>query len=175
MFGSPIPPSTNPESHINTPEGQLALELGSATRDADIDMGPEPGFMDEDNLEPDLPPTPTQLGLEKAPDRRRGLSSSPSMRLEKRSKRRTTNPLYESPLKAVNFQSPPSDDPEDAEAVSYPEGFSAVVREKQSSRKKFAVDLRRLKEEVEELETWAKRIETNPDLKGDTRGLDKFL
>jgi hypothetical protein len=173
VFGSPIPPATNPEA--NTPEGQLALELGSATRDADIDMGPDPGFMEEDNFEPDLPPTPTQLGLEKAPARPRGLSSSPSMRLEKRSQRRVTNPLFESPLKAVNFQSPPSEDLEEAETALYPEGLSAVVREKQSLRKKLAADLRRMREEVEELETWAKKIQTNPDMKGNTKGLNKFL
>jgi hypothetical protein len=153
----------------------LALELGSATRDAEIDMGPDPGFMDEDIFEPDLPPTPTQLGLEKAPDRPRGLSSSPSMRLEKRSKRRGTNPLFESPLKAVNFQSPPSEDSEDTETASYQEGFSVAVREKQSSRKKLAADLRRMREEVEELEAWAKKIETDTELKGNTRGLEKLL
>jgi hypothetical protein len=173
VFGSPVPPPTNPEA--DTPEGQLALELGSATRDADIDMGPDPEFMYGDDFEPDLPPTPTQLGLEKAPDRPKGFSSSPSMRLEKRSRRRITNPLYESPLKAVNFQSFPSDDPEDEETSSYPGGFSVVVRDKRSSRNKLAADLRSLREEVEELETWAKKIETNPDLITNTRGLDKFL
>ncbi|KGO68370.1 hypothetical protein PITC_065360 [Penicillium italicum] len=171
VFGSPMPQPKNPES--NTPERQLALELGSATREVDMDMGPEPSFMDEDVLEPDLPPTPTQLGLEKAPDRPRGmLSSSPSRRQEKRAKRRTANALHESPLKAVNFQSPP---PEDLETASDMGGVSAAVREKRNSREKSAADLRRLRNEVEELETWAKKIESNPDLKGDTRGLDKFL
>ncbi|KAJ5187344.1 hypothetical protein N7449_010338 [Penicillium cf. viridicatum] len=165
VFGSPMPQPKNPES--NTPERQLALELGSATREADIDMGPDSSLMDEDILEPDLPPTPTQLGLEKAPDRPRGmLSSSPSRRQEKRAKRRTANALHESPLKAVNFQSPP---PEDLETASDLGGVSAAVREKS------AADLRRLRNEVEELETWAKRIESDPDLKSDTRGLDKFL
>ncbi|KAJ5329138.1 hypothetical protein N7452_009528 [Penicillium brevicompactum] len=155
VFGSPLPPATNPEP--DTPEGQLASELGSATRDAEIDFGPEPGFMDEDSAEPDLPPTPTQLGLEKAPDRPRGLSSSPSMRLEKRSKRRLHNPE------------------EDTESASYPNGYSMIVREKQVARKKTAADLRRLKKEVEELELWAKKIETNTDIKSDSRGLDQFL
>lgn len=172
MFGSPLPPQPVPEP--DTPEGQLASELGSATRDAELDFGPEPGSMDDDSAEPDLPPTPTQLGLEKAPDRPTGLSSSPSMRLEKRSKRRLHNPVHESPLKAVNFYSPPSED-EDAESTSYPGGYSAIVREKQVSRKKINADLRRLKKEVEELELWAKKIETNTDIKSDDRGLDQFL
>lgn len=173
VFGSPLPPPTNPDS--NTPEGQLALELGSATRDADLETGADPGFIEDEMLEPDLPPTPTQLGLEKVPGRPRGMSSSPSMRPEKRSKRRMGNTLYESPLKAVNFQSPPSDDAGDAEAALYGDGFSMAAREKQVSRKKIATDLRRLKKEVEELEAWSKKIEFDPELKGDTRGLGRFL
>ncbi|KAJ5170534.1 uncharacterized protein N7500_003317 [Penicillium coprophilum] len=171
VFGSPMPQPKNPES--NTPERQLALELGSATKEADMDMGLDTNFMDEDILEPDLPPTPTQLGLEKAPDRPRGmLSSSPSRRPEKRVKRRIANALHESPLKAVNFQSPP---PEHFETVSDLGAVSAAVREKRISREKSAADLRRLRSEVEELETWAKKIESNPDWKSDNRGLDKFL
>ncbi|KAJ5446228.1 hypothetical protein N7491_002310 [Penicillium cf. griseofulvum] len=168
VFGSPMPQPNNPES--NTPERQLALELGSATREADTDMGPDPTFMDEDILEPDLPPTPTQLGLEKAPHRPRGvLSSSPSRRQEKR---RTANALHDSPLKAVDFQSPP---PGYLEAISDLGTVPAAVREKRISREKSAAELRRLRNEVKELETWAKKIESNPDLKGDNRGLDKFL
>ncbi|KAI2703557.1 hypothetical protein CBS147332_7543 [Penicillium roqueforti] len=171
VFGSPMPQPKNPES--NTPERQLALELGSATREAYMDMDPDSGFMDEDILEPDLPPTPTQLGLEKAPDRPRGmLSSSPSRRQEKRAKRRTINALYESPLKAVNFQSPPLEDLETASDLGE---VSAAVREKRNSREKSAADLRRLRSEVEKLEQWAHKIESNPDSEGDTRGLDEFL
>ncbi|OQE39041.1 hypothetical protein PENCOP_c007G02475 [Penicillium coprophilum] len=171
VFGSPMPQPKNPES--NTPERQLALELGSATKEADIDMRPDSNFMDEDILEPDLPPTPTQLGLEKAPDRPRGmLSSSPSRRQEKRVKQRTANALHESPLKTVNFQSPP---PEHFETESDLGAVSAAVREKRISREKSAADLRRLRSEVEELETWAKEIESNPGWKSDSRELDKFL
>lgn len=169
VFGSPMQQPKQPES--NTPEGQLVLELSRATRD--MDAGPDAGFMDEDILEPDLPPTPTQLGLEKAPGRSRAmLSSSPSMRQEKRAKRRTVNTVHESPLKAVNFQSP---SPKDSETASDLDAFSAAVREKCNAREKCAADLRRLKKETEELETWAKRIEAKPDLTSDTNGLDKFL
>lgn len=100
------------------------------------------------------------------------LSSSPSRRQEKRANRRIANALHESPLKAVNFQSPP---PEGFEATPDLGGVSAAVREKRNSREKSAADLRRLRNEVAELETWAKKIESNPDLKGDTRGLDQFL
>ncbi|KAJ5403920.1 hypothetical protein N7509_003791 [Penicillium cosmopolitanum] len=72
-FGSPMP--TRP-AEADTPEGQLAQELGgSATREEDDAPILESGFdgaFDEDPLEPELPPTPTQLGLEKAPDRTQG-------------------------------------------------------------------------------------------------------
>ncbi|CAG8045290.1 unnamed protein product [Penicillium nalgiovense] len=100
------------------------------------------------------------------------LSSSPSRRQEKRAKRRTANALHESPLKAVNFQSPPREGLETTPDLGE---VSAAVREKRNSREKSAADLRRLRNEVAELETWAKKIESNPDLKGDTRGLDQFL
>ncbi|KAJ5498282.1 hypothetical protein N7453_007333 [Penicillium expansum] len=154
VFGSPMPQPKNLES--NTPERQLALELGSATRELDMDMGPESSFVDEDILEPDLPPH----------------ANTTSRRQEKRAKRRTANSLHESPLKAVNFQSPP---PEDLETALDLGGVSAAVREKRNWREKSAADVRRLRNEVKELETWAKKIESNPDLKGDTRGLDTFL
>ncbi|KAJ5571921.1 hypothetical protein N7535_005581 [Penicillium sp. DV-2018c] len=170
VFGSPVPPQSK-LPRPDTPEGQLAQELGSATGEPDMDMGADPGFMDEeDPLEPELPPTPTQLGLVKAPDRRL-LSSSPSKRPEKRSKQRTANPLLESPLKAVNFRSPSPQEMETASDL----GVSAAVREKRKLRDKSTADLRRLEQEVAELETWAKTIESSPTLRNDTRGLDKFL
>ncbi|KAJ5996454.1 hypothetical protein N7522_008114 [Penicillium canescens] len=151
MFESPIPRSNAPDS--NTPEGQLALELGDATQEADTDMGSGGAMMAEDILEPDLPPTPTQLGLEKAPDRPRGMmSSSPSLRQEKRIRRRNTEPLGESPLKAVKFR-------------------SITPTETETS---FNQELSRLRDEVEELERWAKEIEFKDNLKGD-RGLHRLL
>jgi hypothetical protein len=174
MFGSPIPRSNAPDS--NTPEGQLALELGDATQEADTDMGSGGAMMGEDILgedilEPDLPPTPTQLGLEKAPDRPRGMmSSSPSLRQEKRIRRRNTEPLDESPLKAVKFR---SITPTGTETSFNPE-LSVAAQKKYKSRKKSATELQRLRDEVEELERWAKEIESKDNLKGD-RGLDRFL
>lgn len=53
--------------------------------------------------------------------------------------------------------------------------FSTAVREKRNAREKSAADLRRLRKEVEELETWAKKIESNTELNSETRGLDAFL
>ena len=169
MFGSPIPRSNAPDS--NTPEGQLAMELGDATQEADTDMGSGGAMMGEDILEPDLPPTPTQLGLEKAPDRPRGMmSSSPSLRQEKRVRRRNTEPFGESPLKAVKFR---SITPTETETSFNPE-LSLAAQKKYKSRKRSATELQRLRDEVEELERWAKEIESKDNLKGD-RGLDRLL
>lgn len=169
MFGSPIPRSKVPDS--NTPEGQLAMELDDATQEADTDMGDHGPMMGEDMLEPDLPPTPTQLGLEKAPDRPRGMmSSSPSLRQEKRMRRRDTMPLDESPLKAVKYR---SITPTESETSFHPE-LSVAAQEKYKSRKTSAAELQRLKDEVDELERWARKIESEDNLKGD-RGLDRLL
>jgi hypothetical protein len=147
------------------------MELGDATQEADTDMGSDGAMMGEDILEPDLPPTPTQLGLEKAPDRPRGMmSSSPSLRQEKRVRRRNTEPLNESPLKAVKFR---SITPTETETSFNPE-LSVAAQKRYKSRKRSAAELQRLKDEIEELERWANKIESEDNLKGD-RGLDRLL
>ncbi|KAJ6140493.1 hypothetical protein N7470_010289 [Penicillium chermesinum] len=185
FFGSPARRQTLPaeEPLSNTPEGQLAQELGSATRNASVGMSLGAGldgsmdvdFEDEDPLEPDLPPTPTQLGLEKAPGRPRGiLSSSPSARHEKRMKRRATEALQGSPLKALKFGS--TDVPEDADDVlSESEELSAAILEKQQSRKSLRAELQQLRNEVAELTKWTGRVESNEDLATDSKELDDFL
>lgn len=168
MFGSPIPRAKVPDS--NTPEGQLAMELGDATQEADTDMGDDGAMMGE-GIEPDLPPTPTQLGLEKAPDRPRGMmSSSPSLRQEKRMRRQNTEPFGESPLKTVKFRSITPTETE----TSFNPDLSVAAQEKHKSRKRSATELQRLKDEVEELERWAKKAESDDNLKVD-RGLDRLL
>ncbi|KAJ5175459.1 uncharacterized protein N7482_001336 [Penicillium canariense] len=179
-FGSPIRRQSQPaEDLLNTPEGQLALELGTATQEADIEPEMEPdlsgGFVDDDSLEPDLPPTPTQLGLEKAPDRPRGLlSSSPSARHEKRMKRRTTDILQGSPLKTLKFQ-PPAGEDSNHDTDSTRDSHSAAVLEKQRSRKSLVAELRRLKDDVAELSKWAEKVDSSENLSNDTKELNKFL
>ncbi|CAI7571028.1 unnamed protein product [Penicillium pancosmium] len=166
-FGSPMP--TRP-AEADTPEGQLALELGgSATREEDDAPILESGFdgaFDEDPLEPELPPTPTQLGLEKAPDRPRGLlSSSPSMRHEKRMKRRATDVIHGSPLKSARFRDPSPEESESLDtAIHIEEGMN------------LAAELQRLKKDVVDLTKWTSEIESGTDnLDQDGRELNKFL
>ncbi|KAJ5096221.1 hypothetical protein NUU61_005577 [Penicillium alfredii] len=177
MLGSPVGKQIQPaeQSQSNTPEDQLALELGSATKDAAMDLGLDGAFMDDDPLEPELPPTPTQLGLEKAPDRPKGLlSSSPSLRHEKRIKRRTVDAFQGSPLKSSRVQSPSPEDSDDAELDSRQE-LSAAVLEKRKLRKSLAAELQQLKNDVAELETWSGRIDSEKDLTAHAKGLDRFL
>lgn len=174
-LGSPTPA---PPAEADTPEGQLAQELGSATRVEDDPTNIETGLdgaFDEDPLEPELPPTPTQLGLEKAPERPRGLlSSSPSMRLEKRMKRRATEALHGSPLKSARFHDPaPEEDLPDAGDLE--DGISIAVLEKRKSRKRLAADLLRLKNDVADLTKWTDDLESGVNIAQDSRELDRFL
>lgn len=179
FFGSPRP--TPPPAEEETPEGQLAQELGSATKQ-DIDptnietMGMD-GTFDDDPLEPEFPPTPTQLGREKAPDRPRGLmSSSPSMRHEKHLKRRATDVLHGSPLKSTRFQDPTTEENENPFAADYlDDGLSVAAIKKQSSRKKLAAELQRLKNDVADLTKWTAEIESGGNIEQDSRELNKFL
>lgn len=139
--------------------------------DTDLDVG----FMDGDSLEPELPPTPTQLGLEKAPDRPRGLlSSSPSTKHEKRMRRRTADVLQGSPLKSLRFYPPAPDEGPDDEGLSQEES-SAAVSEKRKTRKNLLVELRKLKEDVSDLTKWTEKIESDTNLEDDSRELDKIL
>ncbi|CEJ55275.1 hypothetical protein PMG11_01541 [Penicillium brasilianum] len=185
IFGSPIRKQPPPkQDHLsNTPEGQLALELGTATHEPELDVDMdtnEPGGGlgdddDDDSLEPDLPPTPTQLGLVKAPDRPRGLlSSSPSARHEKRMKRPATDVLQGSPLKTLKFQSPVEDSPYDDTAFTG-ENVSAAVVEKVNSRKSLEAELRRLKNDVADLSKWAEKVDSGVDLSSDTKEFNRFL
>ncbi|KAJ6084409.1 hypothetical protein N7486_011209 [Penicillium sp. IBT 16267x] len=181
FFGSPIRKQTQPTEQdlSNTPEDQLALELGSATRgmatEDPIDTGLDGGFMDDNYLEPDLPPTPTQLGLEKAPDRPRApLSSSPSSRHEKRMKRKATDTLQGSPLKGLRFQSRDPEAAPSSDTSSVGGELSAAALEKHNLRKSLTAELQRLKDEVAELTEWTGKMESDTSFE-DSKGLDHFL
>lgn len=141
--------------------------------EVNMDTGLGDPFMEEDPLEPDLPPTPTQLGLEKAPDRPRGLlSSSPSTRHEQRLKRRATDVLQSSPLKSLKFQ-PPSAEVYDHTDLE--QEISPAVFEKRMSRKRLATELQQLKQDVAELTDWTAKVESRASLDANSMELNKFL
>ncbi|OQD68534.1 hypothetical protein PENDEC_c034G06110 [Penicillium decumbens] len=172
-FRSPVRKQIPPaEDRSNTPGSQLARE---PEVEEDMGIGLDNPFVDEDPLEPDLPPTPTQLGLEKAPDRPRGpLSSSPTTRHEKRMKRRPAEYFQPSPLKSIKFLGPSTEEGSDDEDFA-PDEVSPAVLEKQKLRKSLTAELRRLKDDVKELTKWAGKVEFDANLAGDTQELNEFL
>ncbi|KKA22044.1 hypothetical protein T310_3934 [Rasamsonia emersonii CBS 393.64] len=133
----------------NSPDEQLAAELDSATRETETRNPSASSLLQEDG-EPDLPPTPTELGLEKRPERPRGLLSSPSAHYEKRKNRREG--LRPSTLRLGHVELSPEDNKSQDDT---PE----EVRQKQKQRDELAAQLERLKAEVVQLESWAQRTE----------------
>jgi hypothetical protein len=134
---------------MNSADEQLASELDSATRESENRNPSMPPLLQEEYGEPDLPPTPTELGLEKRPERSKGPMSSPSAQYEKRKNRReglrpSTLRLDPGELSLENSQIQ-DDAPE--------------VRGKRTLRDDLAAQLERLKAEVAQLESWAQRAE----------------
>jgi hypothetical protein len=132
-------------------------------------------FMEDNSLEPELPPTPTQLGLERAPDRPRALlSSSPSSRHEKRMKRKATDILQGSPLKGLRFQPRDPEEASGSDTSSVDGNLSAAALEKRKLRKSLRAELQRLKGDIAELTEWTEKMESGSNLE-DSRGLEHFL
>ncbi|KAL4937396.1 hypothetical protein BDV06DRAFT_202990 [Aspergillus oleicola] len=146
----------------NTPEGQLASELGSATgADMSGDMD-GPSLHDGDAFdEPDLPPTPTQLGLESPPGRPRGLlSSSPTAQHAKWGKRRAAGDLENSPskLRTVDFGTEAEDLTEHVATMNDPLFPESVVK-KRKLRRELSTDLSSLKRDIARLEGFCEKLD----------------
>ncbi|EGC45561.1 conserved hypothetical protein [Histoplasma capsulatum var. duboisii H88] len=95
--GIELPEPPLPSRARDPASGQTADETTADGRPTRSSSSPAQG-----NGEPELPPTPTELGIERLPNRPRGLlsSSSPSYRREKKRKRRTRDAVKKpSPLK----------------------------------------------------------------------------
>lgn len=129
-----------------SPDEQLASELDSATREAETHYPQASSLLQEEDGEPDLPTIPTELGLEKRPERPRGLLSSPSARKSRR------EGLRPSTLRLGHVELSPEDNTSQDDT---PE----EVRQKQKQRDELAAQLERLKAEVAQLESWAQRTE----------------
>ncbi|KKK17798.1 hypothetical protein ARAM_002093 [Aspergillus rambellii] len=153
-------------SIVNTPEDQLASELGSATGAADMDGDfDEPSLHDDGFEEPDLPPTPTQLGLERPPGRPKGLlSSSPGMQQGKWGERRAPGGREQSPskLRTVDYGAEPEDlarrSPILGEAL-----VSEPVQKKRKLKQELSSELETLKQDVAKLEGLSKKLDRPGD------------
>lgn len=143
---------------FDTQDGQLASGPdGGFNEDADGDRDGELNQSPQDGInEPELPPTPTQLGLEDPPDRQGGLmSSSPSTRQGRRARRRTTDFFQPSPLAfdpggtLGEVEEPSNKGPPLVE-----EPVSEEVVKKRRLRTELSAELQQLKDDINELEKW---------------------
>ncbi|KAF4158881.1 hypothetical protein CNMCM6069_003120 [Aspergillus lentulus] len=179
VFGSPasLTNTTTNAEPVNTPEDQLASELGSATGEVSVGINSEQPSLHEEFEEPDLPPTPTQLGLENPPERPRGLfSSSPSTQLGRFRTRRTGDLLEKSPskLRRVDYGSQTGDLPGLGVIVSKESPPEPVVK-KQKLKRELSADLKKLKEDIAELESWSERLGQQHETMEADHDLDKLI
>ncbi|KAL2866835.1 uncharacterized protein BJX67DRAFT_117385 [Aspergillus lucknowensis] len=163
LFQSPTASQTRrvEASVINTPEDQLASELGSATGATDIPEELEGPSLHDGFEEPDLPPTPTQLGLERPPGRPRGLlSSSPSMQHGKWGKRRATGDVEQSPskLRSVDNGAEPEDLTEHV-TMTKDTLFPESVVKKRKLKRELSNNLESLKRDIAKLEGLCEKLD----------------
>jgi hypothetical protein len=134
-------------------------QLGSATRDPEAQDIPESSLLGE----PDLPPTPAQLGLGMQLDRPKDLLSSPSRHYEKR----RGYELESSPLEPNDVQVERDSDLDDV-----PE----AVKKKRVVKRDLSAKLRQLKNDIAQLESWAQRSERPDDhSKPDAESVNKLM
>ena len=183
-FGTPEAKTQNvtyrpPE---DTPEDQLASELGSATGGLDannMDANPLPLEEEEEewSQEPDLPLTPTQLGLEKPPGRPKGLSSSsPTAQYEKRARQRMNDTPKPSPLRLKNSNLDAELDDLSGTGLAMDQGLtSESALRKQRVRKELSVELQQLKDDVAELENWTEKLNKADQRPGSSEDLGKLM
>ncbi|CRG92761.1 Structural maintenance of chromosomes protein 1A [Talaromyces islandicus] len=142
---------TTPSKHPD-PDEQLASELDSATRELEHSGLLDPSTLPDDYVEPELPPTPTQLGLEQRPERGgRDLLNSPSAG---RGQRKA--PLGPSSLGSAVDLAVPERDPEERQV---PE----AVRKKEAMKSELESQLDKLKADVAQLEKWALQAKQGTD------------
>lgn len=152
-------PSSPHGGNLNDQTAGSAEDPGSNT------VTNPPHLPEGENGDPELPPTPTELGLEPRPVRPKGLlSSSPSSRKEKRNRKRgigfSPSPLKPRPTK-------PRRDEEPTEHVSL-ENYQVLdrapetVKTARKLRDQLSAQLSRLKKDIEILENEAQRSE-RPD------------
>lgn len=155
-------------SPANDPDEQLAQELDSATGAQNIAFNLATAAFQDEEGEPDLPPTPTQLGLEKAPERSKGLLSSPSRQYQTRRNLRSGAAAF-SPLKHVSRRTSP-------ERQGSPEVLPEEVRKKQALRDELSQQLKSLHDDVKQLEDWTRLTKGTGHGSGlDVDGVRKLL
>ena len=157
-FHSPVATQKAPmdDALSNTPDNQLASELDGATPGATLDGATDQTLQDMLD-EPDLPPTPTQLGLERPPSRPSGiLSSSPSAQRGKSGRRRAAETREHSPskLRSVDY----GVDKTDLTGLDTMLAQTPVpepVMKKRKVKNEISAEIQQLKADIAELESWS--------------------
>lgn len=162
LFSSRLPLARSQVSASSAMPDVVSIAARKRVREEVLDI-PQ---ADNDEGEPELPPTPTQLGLQTLSLRSRVLvSSSPSLRLEQRKRRASQQQYVSSPLKPQDgqpLQVEVEADDVTASAALPEEKVPKELREKTKLRDELAAQLGRLKEETANLEDFSQRLE-QPD------------
>ncbi|PGH02392.1 hypothetical protein GX51_04700 [Blastomyces parvus] len=187
--GSSVPVSASqpPQKSLQQSRVSLSAEPGaelSAPRPPSQGKDPTPGPIEDESIpngrrtrslsspdqgagEPELPPTPTELGLESVPSRSRRLlsSSSPSSRQEKKKRRIRDGVKNPSPLKPKDtdvFANNGADQVASPRIYFPEQDIPDPVEEKIKLRDALVAQLARLKEEIGKIEYETQRYE-KPD------------
>lgn len=130
----------------NDPDEQLASELNSATRELESSGLLAPSALPDDSLEPELPPTPTELGRRRIKEVSQDLLSSP------RPERRIRKDLFgTSTLRSIDVVS---------NTDTREEEFNdPTVQKRKGLKRELLAQLAQLKADVAQLEKWTDRAE----------------
>ncbi|KAH8690950.1 hypothetical protein BGW36DRAFT_432722 [Talaromyces proteolyticus] len=152
-------------SRRDDPDEQLASELDSATRELENSgLLPDSAPLLDTYVEPELPPTPTQLGLEPRPEKQQlNIMSSPSA-----GRARRREPLGPSGLGTLDLSVP--------EPLLDDSQVPAAVKKKEALKQELSEQLNTLKEDVAQLEKWALQAKQgNDSLQLDQEAVSKLI
>lgn len=169
-FGSPMAKRAKvPESTQDNTLEASRFDGAVDEEEPNLDFFPSFGGLEE----PELPPTPTQLGMEPAPGRPKGLlSSSPSTRHAKRARRRMVDTRKPSPskLRGVDTEGQMEDLPGLSQGESL---FTEVISTKQKQKRELSAELQQLNDEIAELQELTDRL--NESSKPEAVDLNKLM
>lgn len=149
--------------------GNIEDQTAGPVHDTGLNTAPgPPNLPDAEHGDPDLPPTPTELGLQPQPVRPRGLlSSSPSSRKEKRNRKQgigfTSSPLKSGITKPIGDQRSRTPAGPLVESGQAFERVPEAVKTARKLRDQLRDQLSRLKKDIAILENEAQRSERPDD------------
>lgn len=142
---------TNNSAQGTDPDAQLASELDSATRELEKTglLAAPSALPDDDSLEPELPPTPTQLGRDKATGTSQSLLSSLSTGTSLR--------------KGLSGPSALGADITTTDSLDEEELNEPDIRRRKKVKRELVAQLDQLKADIAQLEKWSDWAKRGPD------------